>query len=68
MIDPKLWDKALFQSYQANSVLESLVNPKPAAPYTPPPWHRRMLNRVRYRLSEARERLGELVAGRRFDE
>ena len=33
-----------------------------------PPWYRRRWNMLRYRVSMVRERLGELIAGRRFDD
>ena len=64
MITPKPWQDELNRAYTARLEFMRLYDKQRARI----PWHRRMANRARYSISEARERLGELVAGRRFDE
>lgn len=63
MLDPTLWQKELKRIYSQRLVFMELM-PKPA----PLPWHRRQWNLLCYRVSELRDRLGEIIAGRRFDD
>ncbi len=63
MLSDKLIQRELNRILQRRVAFMELM-PKPA----PLPWHRRQWNLLRYRISEMRERLGEIIAGRRFDD
>lgn len=64
MLNLELWQKELNRQWS-----KRLAFMEVAGRTAPPlPWYRRKWNMLRYRVSEARERLGELIAGRRFDD
>jgi hypothetical protein len=64
VLPTELWQKELNRIYSQRLAFMALINPEMKRI----PWHRRLWNRLRYRVSEFRERLGELIAGRRFDD
>jgi hypothetical protein len=57
----KLWQDEINRIYSQRLRLMELLPPSP-----PLPWHRRQWNRLAWRISNIRERLGELIAGREF--
>ncbi len=61
MLSDKLIQRELNRILRQRVALMELM-PKPA----PLPWYRRQWNLLRYRISKMRERLGEIIAGRRF--
>jgi hypothetical protein len=57
------WNKAIRDEYKRTNSFYDLMPPPP-----PLPWYRRKLNMAKYRIWRARERVGEWIAGRKFDE
>ena len=66
MIDPKLWQDEFRKAYARD--LEFYGGQQWGEEPPKLTWARRRWNRFRWWVTEQRERLGELVAGRRFDE
>jgi hypothetical protein len=64
VLNHKIWQDELNRQLTRQLHFMSLIKDK-----SPPlPWYRRKWNLLRYRVSEFRERVGEVVAGRRFDD
>lgn len=63
MLSTKLWQAEINRQFTRHL---ALLNTLPKQ--SPLPWYRRQWGRCLYRLAQIRERLGEFVAGRKFDE
>jgi hypothetical protein len=62
-ISRKLWQAEI------NRIMtQRLVMLKHLPPRRPPPWHVALWNRLNWRVREAREWLGEKIAGRSFED
>jgi hypothetical protein len=60
LISADLWSKEILRMYQKPLLFPSSIS------YVP--WHRRQWNMAKYRVLCIRERLGEVIAGRRFED